>query len=144
MRYRDSVLASDDREPSSRGALRAGDRAPDGPYDARRMLFDLFRGPHSTVLNFGRHPIHPGYPPSIVQVHAVPTPPAGYDLPPGAVVVVRADGYLGLVTEDPLAVAGYPEHLFGAARAADRAALGHDHHSGNGAVDGGSLTEVAR
>jgi hypothetical protein len=50
--YRDSPLVHDGR--AERGALRAGDRAPDAPVvdaDGRAVrLFDLFRGPHATVL----------------------------------------------------------------------------------------------
>ncbi|WP_433192532.1 FAD-dependent monooxygenase [Nocardia sp. CA-107356] len=45
------------RDPADRGALIAGDRAPDAPVkDVAGQpirLFDLFRGPHSTLLTFG-------------------------------------------------------------------------------------------
>ena len=53
--YRDASLAHDDRE--SPGSVRAGDRAPDAPcHDANGTpvrLFDVFRGPHFTLLGFG-------------------------------------------------------------------------------------------
>lgn len=35
------------------GALAAGDRAPDGPAGDGRRLFDVFRGPHFTLLVVG-------------------------------------------------------------------------------------------
>ncbi|MEV6874171.1 FAD-dependent monooxygenase [Amycolatopsis sp. NPDC051128] len=46
--------------PAGTGALRPGDRAPDAPLtDAngkRVRLFELFRGPHATLLRFGDSP----------------------------------------------------------------------------------------
>ncbi|HEY4216547.1 MAG TPA: FAD-dependent monooxygenase [Gemmatimonadaceae bacterium] len=59
IRYRDSPLS--DEGPGAkklgRGIPRAGDRAPDAPildYDSgAERLFDLFRGPHYTMLVFG-------------------------------------------------------------------------------------------
>lgn len=55
LNYRSGPLSQDDRaEP---GALRAGDRAPDSPVTTANgrpiRLFDLFRGPHWTLLAFG-------------------------------------------------------------------------------------------
>ncbi|WP_330256479.1 FAD-dependent monooxygenase [Nocardia sp. NBC_00565] len=51
------------RDPANRGALVAGDRAPDAPLkdDAGQpiRLFDLFRGPHATLLSFGETSIQP-------------------------------------------------------------------------------------
>ncbi|WP_369640598.1 FAD-dependent monooxygenase, partial [Nocardia sp. JMUB6875] len=44
--YRTGPLALDDREHP--GALRAGDRAPDGISASGTRLFDYFRGPHPT------------------------------------------------------------------------------------------------
>src|ERR1700691_4711852 len=56
LHYRGSSLARDERDlPAS---VEAGDRAPDAPcHDATGRpirLFDLFRGPHFTLLAFGR------------------------------------------------------------------------------------------
>ncbi|MEU8524454.1 FAD-dependent oxidoreductase [Streptomyces sp. NPDC048629] len=50
--YRDSSLAVETRTGRADDALRAGDRAPDGPHDGAR-LFDAFRGPHFTLLAIG-------------------------------------------------------------------------------------------
>ena len=54
IRYRDSVLARDDRSDTAR--LRAGDRAPDATglqtQSAACRLFDLTRGAHFTLLDF--------------------------------------------------------------------------------------------
>ncbi|MEV0335409.1 FAD-dependent monooxygenase [Nocardia sp. NPDC050717] len=45
------------RSPTAQGPLVAGDRAPDAPLadatGARIRLFDVFRGPHATLLRFG-------------------------------------------------------------------------------------------
>ncbi|MGW4683863.1 FAD-dependent monooxygenase [Streptomyces sp. NPDC004244] len=46
---RDSSLSRETRSGLPDGALAAGDRAPDGRRDGLR-LFDLFRGPHFTLL----------------------------------------------------------------------------------------------
>lgn len=51
------------RSPADTGALVAGDRAPDAPLvddqGHRVRLFDLFRGPHATLLIFGDTATHP-------------------------------------------------------------------------------------
>lgn len=53
--YRGSALAREDRDESA--TLRAGDRAPDATrlttVEGERRLFDLTRGGHFTLLNFG-------------------------------------------------------------------------------------------
>jgi 2-polyprenyl-6-methoxyphenol hydroxylase-like FAD-dependent oxidoreductase len=53
--YRDSALSAEER--ARPGAVRAGDRAPDAPGKAADgtpvRLFDLFAGPHATLLAFG-------------------------------------------------------------------------------------------
>jgi len=55
LNYRGSGLARDDREETAQ--LRPGDRAPDAAkltaIDGERRLFDLTRGGHSMLLNFG-------------------------------------------------------------------------------------------
>jgi hypothetical protein len=113
--YRGSPIVRDGR--THPGRLHAGDRAPDAPVtDASGRairLFDLFRGPHATLLVFGdRAPVPV---PDGVRVHAVL--PAGatatgaavvdiaghvaaaYDVPEGTAVLVRADGYVGALGE---------------------------------------------
>jgi 2-polyprenyl-6-methoxyphenol hydroxylase-like FAD-dependent oxidoreductase len=111
--YRGSPIVRDGRALPCR--LHAGDRAPDGPVtDAAGRsirLFDLFRGPHATLLVFGGPAPVPA--PDGVRVHAVL--PAGatatgtavvdadghvaaaYDVPDGTAVLVRPDGYVGVV-----------------------------------------------
>ncbi|MEV6426891.1 FAD-dependent monooxygenase [Nocardia sp. NPDC051463] len=116
------------RDPADHGPLVAGDRAPDAPLkDANGLpirLFDLFRGPHSTLLCFGKAAAHsnePGVhtytvvrPEDGVPAGAAPeadyaageTPPryvvdveghafAAYRAGEGTTVLVRPDGYLG-------------------------------------------------
>ncbi|WP_433684398.1 FAD-dependent monooxygenase [Nocardia sp. CA-119907] len=100
------------RDPAARGALVAGDRAPDGPVKDEAgqpiRLFDLFRGPHATVLSFGASNEHadqpgteryevirPGDHPSgryVVDVdgHAH----AAYHAVPGTTFRIRPDGYI--------------------------------------------------
>jgi 2-polyprenyl-6-methoxyphenol hydroxylase-like FAD-dependent oxidoreductase len=118
LNYRGGPLSRDDRaEP---GALRAGDRAPDAPMttaDGRpARLFDLLRGPHWTLLAFGAAHADPvaalgdrfGHAYTVVR----PGEPAGehalvdvdghvrtgYGANDDTLVLIRPDGYLGLVT----------------------------------------------
>ncbi|MGI5126392.1 FAD-dependent monooxygenase [Pseudonocardia sp. CA-107938] len=112
--YRGGPLSRDDR--AAPGALRAGDRAPDAPVataDGRSIrLFDLFRGPHWTLLVFGSADVaalpaqlpayavvRPGQP---VDEHTVVDVEgharAAYDAQDGIAVLVRPDGYVGMVT----------------------------------------------
>ncbi len=98
--------------PASAGIVAAGDRAPDAPLrtaDGQPVrLFELFRGPHPTVLSFGgpapagAHSwaiAQPGdaVPGALVDVdgHAH----RAYGVAPGAVVSVRPDGYIGAVED---------------------------------------------
>jgi 2-polyprenyl-6-methoxyphenol hydroxylase-like FAD-dependent oxidoreductase len=126
LNYRDLPLSRDERtEP---GAVRAGDRAPDAPVtragELPTSLFELFRGPHWTLLGFGVRPAGP------VPAYAVVRPgePAGenavidtdghayqgYDVADGTFVLVRPDGYIGLITESAESVAQYWAELPGA------------------------------
>jgi 2-polyprenyl-6-methoxyphenol hydroxylase-like FAD-dependent oxidoreductase len=113
--YRWSPIVHDGRPHA--GRLHAGDRAPDAPVlDAAGRairLFDLFRGPHATLLVFGDSA--PAPVPDGVRAHTVL--PAGraaagdavvdadghvaaaYDVPDGTAVLVRPDGYVGAVGE---------------------------------------------
>jgi FAD binding domain len=131
--YRESRLAREMRaEP---GAVQAGDRAPDAPCHrrdgSRVRLFDLFRGPHFTLLGFG-----PGFKDAQEEiaaefgaaVHAHTVLPVGeegedsaaivdseghayraYEIGKSTQILVRPDGYIGLVTEEDSAgaVRGY-------------------------------------
>ncbi|MFE3880310.1 FAD-dependent oxidoreductase [Kitasatospora sp. NPDC059146] len=97
--------------------IRAGDRAPDAPCTTADgtpvRLFDLFRGPHFTLLAFGAHPApaDPSARPALqglqdfpdlpgLRVAAVRDPDGhaarAYGLRGDAVVLVRPDGYVSL------------------------------------------------
>jgi 2-polyprenyl-6-methoxyphenol hydroxylase-like FAD-dependent oxidoreductase len=92
---------------------RAGDRAPDAPLrDAATgtpiRLFDLFRGPHFTLLGLGERctPVLGGIEPGVVRPYLVG--PGGLMDEGGhvahaygtdALILVRPDGYIGLVAD---------------------------------------------
>jgi 2-polyprenyl-6-methoxyphenol hydroxylase-like FAD-dependent oxidoreductase len=90
--YRGCTLAVDDRPDA--GELRAGDRAPDAQLPDGRRLFDVFRGPHSTLLVFGRREVSIDERARIQQVGALD----GYDVAEGHLVLVRPDGYIGAIS----------------------------------------------
>ncbi|MDB5705021.1 MAG: putative flavodoxin monooxygenase [Sphingomonas bacterium] len=97
-------------QPARDGGLRAGDRAPDAPIRGAAgqptRLFDLFRGPHWTLLgnevNRDAVPPRPG-----LRIHTLG--PRGdivddgghvrdaYGLAPGDWALVRPDGYIGAI-----------------------------------------------
>jgi 2-polyprenyl-6-methoxyphenol hydroxylase-like FAD-dependent oxidoreductase len=114
LNYRGGPLTEDLRaEP---GRLAAGDRAPDAPCGDVR-LFDLFRGTQWTVLAFGADTadlvaectdlfgdlvhaysvVPDGTPGEHTVVDTDGHARAAYQMAPGTVVLVRPDGYLGLV-----------------------------------------------
>ncbi|MEU6761402.1 FAD-dependent monooxygenase [Streptomyces sp. NPDC046853] len=94
--YRDSSLAAETRTGLPEGALWAGDRAPDGPVAAGGRLFDLFRGPHFTLLAVGTDAEIPALDGELVHVHRVEAyAPYGKGL-----FLVRPDGYVGWAGED--------------------------------------------
>jgi hypothetical protein len=84
----------------SDGPLQPGDRAPDAPLYSGGRLFDVFRGPHSTLLVFdpvtGRYGasvrVHP-VGPDDSEVRRVYGIERGYAL-------VRPDGYIGVIASD--------------------------------------------
>ncbi|MGK8556837.1 FAD-dependent monooxygenase [Nocardia gipuzkoensis] len=102
------------RDPAVRTALAVGDRAPDAPLkdDAGRpvRLFDLFRGPHATLLSFGvpaeAEPGVPAYavvrPGTVVagryMVDIDGHAHAAYAATEGFRVLVRPDGYVGAIS----------------------------------------------
>ena len=104
--YPDSPLT---RHAAGRGPVRAGEPAPDASIEVDGRpgtLFDLMRGPHFTVLCFGavatpRLGEH-------VRVHTVGANVSdprgslrrGFGAREGTVVVVRPDGYVGLLAVD--------------------------------------------
>lgn len=109
--YGGSPLSFDARVRPS--AVRAGNRAPDAPCRGvagqPTRLFDLFRGPHWSLLGYdvGQRAIVP--PRAGLVLHAVG--PHGdivdegghirdaYDLAPGDWVLVRPDGYIGAIAD---------------------------------------------
>ncbi|MFI1072462.1 FAD-dependent oxidoreductase [Streptomyces puniciscabiei] len=78
--YRESSLSAETRTDPT--GVQAGDRAPDGTVSGIR-LFDVFRGPHWTLL---------GADAPVAGVRALPAVPESYG--PG-VFLVRPDGYVG-------------------------------------------------
>lgn len=102
LNYRESSLTTETRSAPA-GALRAGDRAPDGRVDGVR-LFDAFRGPHWTLLALGTDV--PGDDLGPVRVVHGPAPtPYGT-----GVFLVRPDGYVGWAAET---TDGLTEYLSG-------------------------------
>lgn len=86
--YRGSSLAVETRAELPDEALRAGDRAPDATVDGVR-LFDVFRGPHWTLLTVGGAEEPPALP-------GARTARIGAYGPYGTgVFLVRPDGYVG-------------------------------------------------
>ncbi|GII65380.1 3-(3-hydroxyphenyl)propionate hydroxylase [Sphaerisporangium krabiense] len=118
LNYRGGPLSRGDHA----GTVAAGDRAPDAPAtmaDHRPIrLFELFRGPHWTLLAFGAahastvSVLNDRYGPAL-RAHAVVRPGeptgehavvdgdghvrAGYGVADGALVLVRPDGYIGFM-----------------------------------------------
>jgi hypothetical protein len=126
LHYRGRSLARDEREAP--GSVPAGDRAPDAPcHDAAGKpirLFDLFRGPHFTLLDFGGgvataglsvHAytiLHAGEPANSATPGTSIIDSAGhayraYDVAAGTLVLVRPDGYIGLITGSADSVSEY-------------------------------------
>ncbi|MGC9438759.1 FAD-dependent oxidoreductase [Streptomyces sp. WG5] len=100
--YRDSSLTSETRAVVAEGALRAGDRAPDGTVGGVR-LFDAFRGPHWTLLALGVD-VPDGTVGAAVRV-VCGTAHGAYG---AGVFLVRPDGYVGWAGDTP---AGLGDHL---------------------------------
>lgn len=96
--HRDRVLAVETRADLAEGALRAGDRAPDGIRGGVR-LFEEFRGTHWTLLAVG-DAAAPGRDlpdlsglPGLAAVRTVRIP--SYEAYGDGVFLVRPDGYVG-------------------------------------------------
>jgi 2-polyprenyl-6-methoxyphenol hydroxylase-like FAD-dependent oxidoreductase len=101
--YRGGPLAVDDR--AVRGELQAGDRAPGGVLADGRTLFEIFRGPHFTLLDFGAGVELPGA--TVVQGAGLDA----YDVEPGSLVLVRPDGQIGVISAEVDVVRAYLERF---------------------------------
>ena len=98
-------------QPRRNGGVLAADRAPDAPIrgaaGSAMRLFDLFRGPHWTLIGFGADRLCAIAPRPGLHIHAAG--PGGdiaddaghlraaYGLSPGDWVLVRPDGYIGAI-----------------------------------------------
>ncbi|MFE0879645.1 FAD-dependent oxidoreductase [Streptomyces smyrnaeus] len=108
--YPDSSLSRHPAAPHP-SPLSPGDRAPDAPLTApgdsapggARRVFDLLRGPHFTLLAVGDAAPPAGLP-AYLRTHAVA---ATAPYAPDGLYLVRPDGYLALITEDPGEVTAY-------------------------------------
>lgn len=104
--YPESTLALE--VPERHGTLLAGDRAPDarvrGAAGQPQRLFDLFKGPHWTLITYGRAS---GKAQAGVHVHEIGEHgdladdtgqfQAAYGVTAGDRVLVRPDGYVGAI-----------------------------------------------
>ncbi|WP_202869099.1 FAD-dependent monooxygenase [Kribbella antibiotica] len=88
------------RDPADTAALTSGDRAPDASLidaDGNQLrLFDLFRGPHETLLRFS--PSTPSTHPHTVDfgpgAYTSPSAFEAYHAADGDEILIRPDGYL--------------------------------------------------
>lgn len=103
--------------------VQAGDRAPDAPCRAgagtETRLFTMFQGPHFTLLGYGADVsdiVPPGLTATVKALSVAPQGQAtngfdlsdqaghirgGYDLTPGALVLVRPDGHIAALADRP-------------------------------------------
>jgi hypothetical protein len=93
------------RDPADTARITTGDRAPDSPLvdaDGNKLrLFELFRGPHETLLRF--NPSTATTHPHAITITRDPQPGAYlspeafhyYDAADGDEILIRPDGYLG-------------------------------------------------
>ncbi|MFF3785995.1 FAD-dependent monooxygenase [Streptomyces sp. NPDC001933] len=80
------------------GTLHSGDRAPDGPTTGGRRLFDVFRGPHFTLLAVGTDTGLPAFDGDGGQVLVHRT--GACEAYGKGLFLVRPDGYIGWAGED--------------------------------------------
>ncbi|GHG66179.1 FAD-dependent monooxygenase [Streptomyces griseocarneus] len=110
--YREGPLSRELRRDVAEDALRAGDRAPDAPCrdasGAPVRLFDVFRGPHFTLLDLTEGatalPELPGWIRTFRPLDADGHAKAAYG---SGLFLVRPDGYVGLATDDARDVEAY-------------------------------------
>ncbi|MFI0237109.1 FAD-dependent monooxygenase [Streptomyces sp. NPDC016845] len=100
--YRDAKLTRETRTGLADDALRAGDRAPDGHRGGTR-LFDVFRGPHWTLLAVGEVPALPPLQEESIRTARIPA----YEAYGTGVFLVRPDGYVGWAGETARGVETY-------------------------------------
>ncbi|WAL97470.1 FAD-dependent monooxygenase [Streptomyces sp. Je 1-369] len=93
--YREGSLAAETREDVPEDVVRAGDRAPDGPYGTG-TLFDAFRGPHFTLLAVGTDAELPPLPRELVHAHTIPA----YEPYGKGLFLIRPDGHVGWAGTD--------------------------------------------
>jgi len=134
--YRGSSLAHDESDAAAK--VHAGDRAPDAPCSnlagTSMRLFDIFRGTHFTLLAFGsRHTstvmgVNQRYAPTVRATSVLRADEPTGDVPPSAtlfddeghahraydaqddmLVLVRPDGYIGLIANGQGSVQKYLE-----------------------------------
>ncbi|MCC9307116.1 FAD-dependent monooxygenase [Kitasatospora sp. RB6PN24] len=129
LNYRDSSLSWNlaERAADDSPAVRAGDRAPDSPGPDGTRLFDVFRGPHATLLGMGascREALARVESAGVAGLRTldVQERPPAYGYTEDTLVLVRPDGYVGLVTtaEDSTGVLRYLDFLQGPHAAAGR------------------------
>lgn len=108
LHYRDGALAVTEAETLAE--LRAGDRVPDAQLGDGRRLFDVLRGPHATVIGFGV-PIDEGTDGVVVLNADGGDIATNLGAKPGAVIVVRPDGYLGYVGDTAAGARTYLERI---------------------------------
>jgi 2-polyprenyl-6-methoxyphenol hydroxylase-like FAD-dependent oxidoreductase len=118
--YRGSALARDDRDTTA--PLRAGDRAPDATglvtAEGRQRLFELIGDARFTLLSFGPAPAVDAAGFDLRTLHVVPRPGGpsevaddeghladAYAPTARTLVVIRPDGYLGLISDTGSAAA---------------------------------------
>jgi 2-polyprenyl-6-methoxyphenol hydroxylase-like FAD-dependent oxidoreductase len=135
--YFDSPLVLDTRPQG--GRLPAGARAPDAPCcgagGQATRLFNLFRGPHATLLGYetagASAPVDPRPGLSIHRIgaggdicDAERAIAQNYDLRPGDWVLIRPDGYVGAIVPagDEVSLASYWEEISSPVEAAVQAA----------------------
>ncbi|WP_323807903.1 FAD-dependent oxidoreductase [Amycolatopsis keratiniphila] len=123
LNYREGPLS---RDLVDGGALRAGDRAPDSPCPGASTLFDVFRGPHFTLVGVGASTAPAlatvaDRQPGDVRTVLLTEHPEAYAAPDDRLVLVRPDGYIGLIApaDDAQAVLGYLSALDGFALVED-------------------------
>ncbi|WP_405665099.1 FAD-dependent monooxygenase [Streptomyces sp. NBC_01166] len=100
--YREGPLAS-----GRAGALEAGDRAPDGPAGEGRRLFDVFRGPHFTLLAVSTDAAPPAHDGELLRTFRT----EAYEAYGKGLFLVRPDGYIGWAGEDTTGLAEYAGSL---------------------------------
>ncbi|MFE5241962.1 MULTISPECIES: FAD-dependent monooxygenase [unclassified Streptomyces] len=100
--YREGPLAS-----GRAGLLEAGDRAPDGSAGEHGRLFDVFRGPHFTLLAVGTDAPLPADEDGVLRAFRTEES-AAYGK---GLFLIRPDGYIGWAGEDTSGLAGYAAPL---------------------------------